>query len=102
MSLPLIPETVSITDVQRKAPEVLRGLKRGHGTKLIMSRNKPAGVLMSTAAYDALTKELRYTKELEEVKQIIAEGNADYKAGRAIKARSVSELMRKAKARGLV
>lgn len=100
--LSVIPETVSITDMQRRAPDVLRSLSRGRRTKVIMSRNKPTGVLMSPATYEAMTKELRHARELVEIRQIITEGDRDYKAGRTIEARSVSELMRKAKKAGIV
>lgn len=100
--LSAIPETVSITDMQRRAPDVMRGLSRGRGTKVIMSRNKPAGVLMSPATFEALTEELRRAREEAEVRQIIAEGDADLKAGRVIRARSLSEAMKKAAKAGLL
>lgn len=102
MNFSFIPETVSITDVQRKAPEVLRGLHRSRGARVIMSHNKPAAVLMSPAAYHALMEELRHARELAEVRQIIAEGDADLKAGRTIRAKSLSEAMKKAAKTGLL
>lgn len=100
--LPVIPETVSITDMQRRAPDVLRGLSRGRGTKVIMSRNKPTGVLMSPATYEAITKELRHARELAEVRQIIDEGEKEYKAGKTIRARSLLEAMEKATKAGVL
>lgn len=100
--LSVIPETVSITDMQRKAPDVLRRLARSRRAKVIMSRNKSVGVLMSPAAYEAMTEELRHARQLNEVRQIIAEGDSDFYSGKTIEARSVSELMRKAKKGGIV
>lgn len=100
--LSVIPETVSITDIQRKAPDVLRRLARGRSAKVIMSRNKSVGVLMSPAAYEAMTDELRRFRELNEVRQIIAEGDAALQAGKTIRARSLSEAMKKAAKAGML
>jgi len=92
---PAIPDTITVTDFQRKAADVLKHLDEKNGIKVIMSHNKPQGVLMSTSVY-------KQVQEEADVKRIIAEGEVDLLSGQTVKATSLGKAMKKAKELGVV
>lgn len=92
---PAIPDTITVTDFQRKAADVLKRLEKEDGIKVIMSHNKAQGVLMSTSVY-------KQVQEEAEIKRIVAEGEIDLLSGKTVKATSLSKAMKKAKELGVV
>ncbi|RMH36607.1 MAG: type II toxin-antitoxin system Phd/YefM family antitoxin [Deltaproteobacteria bacterium] len=79
---------VPVSDFKAKAADWLRRLVESSEPVVITQNGKAAGVLLSPAAYDALTERFRFMKSVEE-------GLADVEAGRVTPHEQVVAEMRR-------
>ena len=74
-------ETISVTDIQRRAKEVFERIERGEPNKFVVLRNNEiAAVLLSAGRYEALMDELADLR----IDAIAAERAATFDQSKAI------------------
>ena len=72
MSSPM-PQTVPLSDLRRQQEKILKMTESA--PVVLMSRNEPAGVLVSPQEWNTLMKRLRHLEALEEARQNISTNN---------------------------
>lgn len=87
---------VTVTDLQRRAAEVISGLQEG--PVVISQRGRPAAVIITAEAYEQMEQAVAEV-EAKQVREIIEAGLSSYRAGRtssqAVVARRVRAARRK-------
>lgn len=74
-------ETISVTDIQRRAKEVFERIERGEQDRfVVLKNNEIAAVLLSADRYEALMDELEDLR----IDAIAAERMASFDPGKAI------------------
>lgn len=87
---------VTVTDLQRRAAEVISSLREG--PVVVSQRGRPAAVIVTAEAYEQMEQALAEV-EARHVREIVEAGLSSYRAGRtssqAIVARRVRAARRK-------
>jgi len=87
---------VTVTDLQRRAAEVLDGL--GEGPVVVSQRGRPAAVLMTAEAYEQIERALEEV-EANRVIEVVEAGLASYEAGRISSQATVARRVRQRRTR---
>lgn len=85
---------VTVTDLQRRAAEVIGGL--AEGPVVISQRGRPAAVLVTAEAYEQMEQALAEV-EAKRVREIVEAGLASYRAGRTSSQAAVARRVRAAR-----
>ena len=85
---------VTVTDLQRRAAEVIGGLKEG--PVVVSQRGRPAAVIVTAEAYEQMERALAEA-EARQVREIVEAGLASYRAGRTSSQASVARRVRAAR-----
>jgi len=79
--------------LQRETKSVVRELDRNGDECILSVREKPAAVLMSLSRYEALrTLEEMQRNEEDEILDVVANGNREYRDGKTVKVASMAKL----------
>jgi prevent-host-death family protein len=82
---------VTVTDLQRRAAEVIGGL--ADGPVIVSQRGRPAAVIVAAEAYEQMERALEEA-EAKQVREIVEAGLASYRAGRTSSQAAVARRMR--------
>lgn len=85
---------VTVTDLQRRAAEVISGL--AEGPIVVSQRGRPAAVILTTEAYEQMEQALAQV-EAKQVREIIEAGLSSYRAGRTSSQTAVARRVRTAR-----
>ena len=85
---------VTVTDLQRRAAEVIGGLKEG--PVVVSQRGRPAAVIVTAEAYEQMERALAEA-EARQVREIVEAGLASHRAGRTSSQASVARRVRAAR-----
>jgi prevent-host-death family protein len=85
---------VTVTDLQRRAAEVISGLREG--PIVISQRGRPAAVIVTAEAYEQMEQALAEV-EAKQVREIVEAGLASYHAGRTLSHSTVARRVRAAR-----
>ena len=85
---------VTVTDLQRRAAEVISSLT--DGPIVVSQRGRPAAVIVTTEAYEQMEQALAEV-EAKQVREIIEAGLASYHAGRTSSQATVARRVRAAR-----
>ena len=85
---------VTISDLQRRAAEVISSLTEG--PVVISQRGRPAAVIVTAAAYEQMEQALLEV-EAKQVREIVEAGLASYRAGRTSTQAAVARRVRAAR-----
>jgi prevent-host-death family protein len=85
---------VTVTDLQRRAAEVIGGLKEG--PVVVSQRGRPAAVIVTAEAYEQMERALAEA-EARQVREIVEAGLASYRAGRTSSQAAVARRVRAAR-----
>jgi prevent-host-death family protein len=85
---------VTVTDLQRRAAEVINGLR--DGPIVVSQRGRPAAVIVAAEAYEQMEQALAEV-ETNQVREIVAAGLANYHAGRTSSQANVARRVRAAR-----
>ena len=88
----LMPNTVSVSDIQKDYRKVFNRVKRTKEPVIVLSNNKPDVAIVD---YESL-EELRTASAEREIKialKAIKQGEKEYKEGKTIKANSLADLL---------
>lgn len=83
------PNTVSISEFQRGAGKLVDRIRESTQPYFIIRNNKPEAVILPIEEYE----ELRRMKEDKEAYEDVEQGMREYREGKAIKARSLRDLI---------
>jgi len=87
---------VTISDLQRRAAEVINELD--DGPIIVSQRGRPAAVLLGAEAFDEIERALEEA-ERKRVLEVVQAGLASQKAGRTVPHSAVARRVRQARAR---
>ncbi len=82
---------VTVTDLQRRAAEVIGGLTEG--PIVVSQRGRPAAVIVTAEAYEQMEQALA-KMEAKQVHEIVEAGLASYRAGRTSSQATVARRVR--------
>jgi prevent-host-death family protein len=85
---------VTVTDLQRRAAEVINSLREG--PIIISQRGRPAAVIITAEAYEQMEQALAEV-EAKQVREIVEAGLASYRAGRTLSQAKVARRVRAAR-----
>ena len=85
---------VTVTDLQRRAAEVISSLRED--PVVITQRGRPAAVLLTAEAYEQMEQALADV-EARQVREIVEAGLASYRAGRTSPQAAVARRVRAAR-----
>ena len=85
---------VTISDLQRRAAEVISSLTEG--PVVISQRGRPAAVIVTAEAYEQMEQALAEV-EAKQVREIVEAGLASYRAGRTSSQATVARRVRAAR-----
>ena len=85
---------VTVTDLQRRAAEVISGL--AEGPVIVSQRGRPAAVIITAEAYEQMEQALAEV-EAKQVREIVEAGLAGYRAGRTSSQATVARRVRAAR-----
>ncbi len=85
---------VTVTDLQRRAAEVISGLREG--PIVISQRGRPAAVIVTAEAYEQMEQALAEV-EAKQVREIVEAGLATYRAGHTLSHSTVARRVRAAR-----
>jgi prevent-host-death family protein len=88
---------VTVTDLQRRAAEVIGGLSEG--PVVISQRGRPAAVIVAAEAYERMEQALAEF-EAGRVREIVEAGLASHRAGRTSPQAAVARRVRAARRKG--
>mgnify|MGYP001576820565 CR=1 FL=1 len=90
-----IPNIIGIGALQRKASEVIEKIEKSGEEGFVASHNKIRVVIINLSQYKEFTAFREATKkEEDEILEIVAQGNREYKEGTTIKKKTLKELMK--------
>ncbi len=88
-----IPRIIGMAKLQRQTKSVVRELDRSGGEYILSVRENPMAVIMSLSRYETLRSlEEMKRQEENEVLDIVAQGNREYKNRKTIRASSLAKL----------
>lgn len=82
---------VTVTDLQRRAAEVISGLREG--PVVISQRGRPAAVILTAEAYEEMERAVAEV-EAKQVREIVEAGLSSYRAGRTSPQAAVARRVR--------
>lgn len=85
---------VTVTDLQRRAAEVISSLREG--PVIISQRGRPAAVIVTAEAYEQMERALADV-EAKQVREIVEAGLSSYSAGRTSSQAAVARRVRAAR-----
>ena len=85
---------VTITDLQRRAAEVISSLREG--PVVVSQRGRPAAVILTAEAYEQMEQAVAEV-EAKQVREIVEAGLSSYRAGRTSKQSVVARRVRAAR-----
>lgn len=85
---------VTVTDLQRRAAEVISSLREG--PVVISQRGRPAAVIVTAEAYEQMERALSEV-EAKQVREIVEAGLSSYRAGRTSSQAAVARRVRAAR-----
>ena len=85
---------VTVTDLQRRAAEVISSL--AEGPVVVSQRGRPAAVIVTAEAYEQMEQALAEV-EARQVREIIEAGLSSYRSGRTASQRVVARRVRAAR-----
>jgi prevent-host-death family protein len=85
---------VTVTDLQRRAAEVIGSLREG--PVIISQRGRPAAVIVTAEAYEQMERALAEV-EAKQVREIVEAGLASYRDGRTSSQATVARRVRAAR-----
>ncbi|HEU4597983.1 MAG TPA: type II toxin-antitoxin system prevent-host-death family antitoxin [Pyrinomonadaceae bacterium] len=85
---------VTVTDLQRRAAEVISSLREG--PVVVSQRGRPAAVIVTTEAYEQMEQALADV-EAKQVREIVEAGLSSYSAGRTSSQATVARRVRAAR-----
>jgi prevent-host-death family protein len=85
---------VTVTDLQRRAAEVISSLREG--PVVISQRGRPAAVIVTAEAYEQMERALADV-EAKQVREIVEAGLSSYSAGRTSSQAAVARRVRAAR-----
>ncbi len=85
---------VTVTDLQRRAPEIISSLPEG--SVIISQQGRPAAVIVTIEAYEQMKQALSEV-EAKQVREIIEAGLSSYRAGRTSPQTAVARRVRAAR-----
>lgn len=85
---------VTVTDLQRRAAEVIGGL--AEGPVVISQRGRPAAVILTAEAYERMEQALAEVDAMR-VREVVEAGLASYRAGRTSRQAAVARRVRAAR-----
>lgn len=88
-----MPQTVSVSEIQKNYRKVFNTAKRTKEPVIVLSNNKPEVAIIDYASLEALRKAATDT-EIENTLRAIREGEKELKLGKTIKAKSLAELLK--------
>lgn len=88
---------VTVTDLQRRAAEVISGLREG--PVVISQRGRPAAVIITAEAYEQMERALTDV-EAQQVREIIEAGLSSRRAGRTSPQATVARRVRARRRKG--
>jgi len=86
------PKTTTIREIQRNYKKVFEMVKRTKEPVVVMKNNKPDVAIVDVKALKELDKKLEEL-ELADAIRSIRQGEKEYKEGKAIKAKSLADLI---------
>ena len=88
----LMPNTVSVSDIQKNYRKVFDRAKRTREPVIVLSNNRPDVAIVDYESLEELRK-VSSEKEIRETLRIIKQGEKEYKEGKAITAKSLADLL---------
>lgn len=85
---------VTVTDLQRRAAEVISGLREG--PVVISQRGRPAAVIVTAEAYEQMERAVAEV-EARHVREIVEAGLSSYRGGRTSPQAAVARRVRAAR-----
>ena len=85
---------VTVTDLQRRAAEVINSLREG--PVIISQRGRPAAVIVTAEAYEQMEQAVAEV-EARQVREIVEAGLSSYRAGRISPQAAVARRVRAAR-----
>ncbi len=88
----LMPNTVSVSDIQKDYRKIFDRARRTKEPIVILSNNKPDVVIMDVESLDLINKRLKNLK-IEDTLRAVEAGRKEYKEGKTIQANSLADLI---------
>ena len=88
----LMPNIVSVSDIQKNYRKVFDRVKRTKEPVIVLSKNKPDVAIIDYDELEILRK-VAYEAEIEDTLRVVKEGRKEYKEGKTIKAKSLTDLI---------
>ena len=82
---------IGISDLRQNVARVLREVQANHEPYVVVSHSRPAAVILSPAAYQAMCARLRELEEAE-LLRVVEEGEQEFRQGKARRLRSLRHL----------
>lgn len=89
---PLIPNTVSVSDIQKNYRRIFDRAKKTKEPVIVLSNNKPDVAIIGYNELETLRK-AAYELEVKDTLRVVGEGRKEFKEGKTIKANSLADLM---------
>lgn len=88
----LMPDTVSVSDIQKDYRKVFDRVKRTKEPVVVLSNNKPDVAIVDYESLEKLRKESA-ERETKIALRAIRQGEKEYREGKTIKANSLADLL---------
>ena len=88
----LMPNTVSVSDIQKNYRKVFDRAKKTKEPIIVLSNNKPDVAIIDYRQLETLRK-AAYEAEIEDTLRAVEEGRREFKEGRTITANSLADLI---------
>jgi len=87
-----MPNTVSVSDIQKNYRKIFDKARRTKEPVVVLSNNKPDVVIMDMESLELMNKKLEEF-EIEDTLRAVEEGRKEYKEGKTIKVNSLADLI---------
>ncbi|MBI2595344.1 type II toxin-antitoxin system Phd/YefM family antitoxin [Candidatus Daviesbacteria bacterium] len=88
----LMPNTVSVSDIQKNYRKVFDRVKKTKEPVVVLSNNKPDVAIIDYKALENLRR-IAYEAEVADTLRVVEEGRKEYKEDKTIKTGSLSDLI---------
>lgn len=88
----LMPNTVSVSDIQKNYRRVFDRAKRTKEPVIVLSNNKPDVAIIGYDELEVLRR-LAYEAEVKDTLRVVKEGRKEFKEGKTIKVESLADLI---------
>lgn len=89
----LMPNTVSVSDIQKNYRKVFDRAKQTKEPVIVLSNNKPDVAIVDYESLEEMRK-ASAEKEIRETLRIIKQGDKEYREGKTITANSLADLLK--------